>query len=283
MGHHYVPQQYLRGFEIAEATGLIWAYDKVEKQLRKVPIRAAAQEAGYYDPDTERRLNEEVEGPAQGAFNKLRLRQQLTAQDRLALSAYVAVMTKRVPAHRRRALGMAPSVVEQVLNEFHARIEEWAQSPTADQALVAQRRIEMVRARERLTAETPEEVLGEVRSPWPNNTIVEAINAMNWRLLEAPPDNPFLTSDNPAFYFSSDGLAQPTSELTFPLFHDLALLGSWQGPQHGLAMLFPRPALVREVNRRVASSAERFVFCSKDKDWLATLSNKRPRLHRVRW
>jgi hypothetical protein len=68
MGHHYVPQQYLRGFEVEEDPGTIWSYDKVLKTFLKIPIKVVAQEADFYDADVERELNESVEGPAHAAL-----------------------------------------------------------------------------------------------------------------------------------------------------------------------------------------------------------------------
>lgn len=284
MGHHYVPQEYLKGFEAGGEPGLIWMYDKVSREFRKVPIAAAAQATGFYNEDTERRLNEVVEGPAHAALARLRRHEQLLQGDREALAAYMAVMLMRVPAKRRRSMAMFPSVVDKVMADVSALVEGWAKDPKTDQRLAARRRLEVEWARERFLEEPPEEVLARVRSPWPSKRVLEAVYSMTWRVVVAPKDNPFLTSDNPAFFFESLGLGRPESELTFPLAPDLALLGSWQGQREALLLVQPRPRVAKEINRRVASGAERFVFCDERRDWVAALADKRhPFLSRIQW
>ena len=57
MGHHYVPQEYLRGFAAPEQAGTIWMYDKQTDAFKRLPIKAVAQEADFYDQDTEAELN----------------------------------------------------------------------------------------------------------------------------------------------------------------------------------------------------------------------------------
>lgn len=44
MGFHYVPQQYLRGFEVSDDPGTIWTYDKIPRRFAKIPIKVVAQE-----------------------------------------------------------------------------------------------------------------------------------------------------------------------------------------------------------------------------------------------
>lgn len=284
MGHHYVPQEYLRGFEAKEDPGLIWMYDKMSRDFRKVPMAAAAQATGFYDPDTERRLNEVVEGPAHAALGRIRKHQQLLPGDREALAGYVAVMLMRVPARRRRSMAMFPSVVDKVMGDVSALVEGWAKDPRTDPQLARRRRIEVEQARERFLQEPPEEVIARVRSPWPSKRVLEAVHSMTWRIVVAPKDNAFLTCDNPAFFFESLGLGRPESELTFPLAPDLALLGNWQGERESLLVVQPRPRVAKEINRRVASGAERFVFCDERRDWVATLADKRQHsLNRIQW
>lgn len=284
MGSHYVPQFYLKGFECSSEPGLIWMYDKASRYFRKVPIAAAAQSAGFYHADTERRLSHRVEGPAHRALAKLRRRDLLAAGDREALTTYIAVMVKRVPAHRRMARELMPSAADKVIRQVSAQIDDWAKDRNTDPDLVARRRTEVERTRERFLTEPPPEVIELVESPWPGERTLEAVSSMTWRILVAPEDNPFLTSDNPVFYFKSFGLGGPESEFTLALASDLALLGSRQGQREDLVMLPPRSALVEEVNRRLASCAERFIFCNREMDWVPRLaSRQRPRLNRIQW
>ena len=56
MGHHYVPQAYLKGFEAAESPGMVGTYDKERNSFALLPIKNVAQSPGFYDDETERLL-----------------------------------------------------------------------------------------------------------------------------------------------------------------------------------------------------------------------------------
>jgi Protein of unknown function (DUF4238) len=284
MGHHYVPQQYLRGFECKKAPGLIWMYDKSLKEFRKVPIKAAAQRPDFYDKETERWLSSVVEGPGHAALGRLRRGEKLLPGDREALAAYVAVMLMRVPSRRHKSTGLLPQVVEDVASQVRSAIEDWAARPGSDAALVARRRAEVEDFRRRAVDNPPTEVMDQINSPRPSRDVLEAIYGMTWRVIHAEPGSPFLASDNPAFIFDAYGVGKPDSELTFPLASDLALLGSHQGPPQAILLATTRKFIAREVNRRVAAGAERFCFCCEQRGWIATLADKkRPYLSSIRW
>ena len=94
----------------------------------------------------------------------------------------------------------------------------------------------------------------------------------------------FVTSDNPAFFFEGLGLGSPDSELTFPLSPELALLADWQGTPFSTSVFGAKPGLVREVNRRVVSGAERFIFSHAPQPWLPKVAGKgNPYLSRIQW
>ena len=100
----------------------------------------------------------------------------------------------------------------------------------------------------------------------------------------APANAQFLTGDNPAFFFEGFGLGTPRAELTFPIASDLALFGCWQGHKADLIHIQARPVLVRELNRRVASGSERFVFFHSEQAWVSTVADKQdPHLSEIRW
>jgi hypothetical protein len=124
MGCHYVPREYLRGFECKDAPGLIWMYDTLQKEFRQVPIKAAAQKPDFYDKATERWLSSVVEGPGHAALGRLRRRGRLSQQDREALAAYMAVMLMRVPRRRRKSSELFPGVVEDVAAQVRLAIED---------------------------------------------------------------------------------------------------------------------------------------------------------------
>ncbi len=284
MGHHYVPQQYLKGFEASDEPGAIWTYDKKTHRFARIPIRVVAQEAGYYDPEIEEELSKLVEGPGHSSLAKLRRHESLSGDDRLRLAMYVATMMMRVPRRHRKASELMPSVLNGVIDEVRSRIEEWAKRPDVDQELVARRLAEVEHAHRKVSQDPPTEVVEQIRSPWPSEKVVGLVHGMTWRIAMSNGENRFLTSDNPAYFFEGYGLGAPEAEITFPLASDIALLASWQGVPRSVISVQAWPELVKEVNRRVASGAERFVFYDERRDWVATVSEKpNPFLRRISW
>ena len=284
MGQHYVPQQYLKGFEAPEEPGTVWTYDKDNKVLARIPIKVIAQERGYYDTVTENELSIIVEGPALRALRRLRHHEPLSVEDRARMALYAATMMMRVPIRRRKALEMVPSILASTVSGFRAQLEKWAQSSNVNKALVARRLSELEHAKDRFARDPPPAVVEQIHSPWPRWQYVDLVFSMMWRVVVTDSANRFLTSDNPAFFFEAYGLGRPEAEITFPLASDVALLMSWQGPRGRFMFVQAKPRLVGEVNRRVASGAEQFVFYHEKSQWLATLAQKqRPFLSRIQW
>lgn len=283
MGHHYVPQQYLRGFEAVDEPGAIWAYDKVLRRLAKLPIKTIAQEAEFYDADVERELSERLEGPAQKALAKLRHQEPLSSDERLLAATYVATMMMRVPKQRAKALKIVPSAMKSTLDGARATIHEWAKSGDTDQALVARRLAEVDRLEDQWAQAPPPDILDRIRSPWPTEKIVTLVDAMTWRIVRATEDESFLTSDNPACIFEAYGIGKPESEIAFPLASDTALLASWQGPRGGLIEVPRWPVAIREINRRVTAGSDRFIFFHKSAPWVTRLAEKHLFLSRIQW
>jgi len=63
MGHHFVPQAYLRAFQSPDEPGMIWTYPRNAKP-RLAGIKSVAQSSGFYDSDVESDLNTYIEAPA---------------------------------------------------------------------------------------------------------------------------------------------------------------------------------------------------------------------------
>ena len=284
MGHHYVPQAYLRQFEDPSRPGMIWSYGKRERRVVLAPIKTVAQESGYYDAEDEERLNRIVEIPANCIFRKLRQRSPLAGDDREKLELYVGTMLMRVPHRRRKAGDLYPKVLDEILDDVASQIRALVQQGSVSQEIADQRLAQIDGLRGMYRSSPPAEIVDLIRNPWPSDNVMTVVRQMTWRIVEAPRGFHFLTSDNPAHFFEFEGLASKQSEMTFPLASDLALIANWQGPPRGLGYARLRPALVREVNRRVASNAEYAVFYHAREERVADLAVKvRPYLSRIQW
>ncbi|MFC1614100.1 DUF4238 domain-containing protein, partial [Gemmatimonadota bacterium] len=63
MGHHYIPQYYLKGFSESDSN-LLWAYEKGVGNKFRTQIKKIANITKFYPTETEKYLAEKIEGPA---------------------------------------------------------------------------------------------------------------------------------------------------------------------------------------------------------------------------
>jgi len=270
MGKHYVPQEYLRGFSSDAKRSHIWMFDKVTREWSEPAIRRAAQERDYFAADIEKRLANEIEGPGHIAINKLRTGSTISLADRESLAMYIAVLIMRVPRKRRKAQELVPSLIAKRLTETREGVEDLrtdSNTKRIDSVLAELERIERS-----YSEELPETVEELIDSPWPSPLVLAAVRTMHWRFLDAPGNQFFITSDNPAHYFDSRGLGNDDAELTVPLGAQLAIMGTHQGMASG-NLRFAAPAkLVKELNRRQSFAAERFVFSPSKEKWIERVS-----------
>ena len=92
MGHHYVPQRYLRGFQCPEKPGWVWAFDKQSEAVKQLPIKQVAQAPDFYELDVERTLNMSVEIPGGAAIEKVCRGAEIDEDERQALTYYIGTM-----------------------------------------------------------------------------------------------------------------------------------------------------------------------------------------------
>lgn len=269
MGQHYLPQYYLRGFE---EDGRIWAHDRLECRSFPTRVRSVAHENGLYSDELETWLNTKVEQPAQSALQKLRTRQTLTADERLALAKYMVVMWKRVPEGRSLVLRRLPEVINEVHANLSTQLDTFAlQEPdAADQVETWRRKIAEVIAKQR--SDPAPEIWHRTIQSQSGPHVVDAILSMQWNCLYANHAQ-FLTSDNPVFFFASEGVGRSTSELSFPLSSSVVLWASRATSLSG-ECLRASPTAIREINRRTAYNSARFVYSQRNEPWILPFATK---------
>jgi hypothetical protein len=244
MGNHYVPQELLRGFQSPSDPGTIWAYDKQLRRFAHIPIKLAAQETGYYDEQTEKDLSELLEGPAHSALARARAGEVIFGQDRTWWGLYAASMLWRGPRRRRKSFTIVPSVLASTVSELKAQILRLAEENKIDRAVLEERLAEFDRVHDKYTRETPQEVVDQIRSPWPGQRTVAFLLGMSWRIVMAPAGSSYLTGDAPASFLESLGLKNDEAEVVFPLASHVALHMCWQGPPGGTIRLPTSAAIV---------------------------------------
>jgi len=258
MGKHYVPQFFLQGFT---RHGRFLVFDKTKTKWFPSQPKSVANEGDLWSDEIETFVTENIENPANHAIEQLRNRLQLSPQDREALARYIAFLWKRVPANREQFNGNIPEVSERIRAELNLTLK------TANQKAVANAYID------KLIAERPPELWqASIRTGFTRD-VPGAITNMQWQVLHTD-DQLYLASDNPLFFFRSDGIGQPTSEITLPLGSRSALVGhnrSRGGPLH----LDASPCHVKEINRRTVSKAMRFIFAEEQLPWMTPFVEKK--------
>ena len=263
MGHHYLPQFYLRGFTEGNT---VWVHDRLERRSFPSQPKSIANENKLYSDDMEQHLANEIEDPAKSAIEAKRLRQPLDAQQREALAHYVVTLWKRVPEGRERVFAGVPEVAESIRQELHTELDESAAVEPGLAMLAEYRKAQISQIIEKFKTEPPPEVWHQNLSRDSSPNVVAALLSMNWRVLFSDATD-FLTSDNPVFFFKHEGIGQPTSELSVPLSSSV-VLWAHRKPTHGPLYLRARREAVRDLNRRVVSNATRYVFSQRSEPWI---------------
>jgi hypothetical protein len=288
MGFHYNPRKLLEGFCHPDTPGIIWQYDKKTGKVSNPAIGKAAREQGYYSREVEDLLAKQIEHPAHRAVERLRGGEQIDERGRAHLAVYIPTMLKRGPKYRRDGLALMPAVLNDTVMNLKAAIEVLGKAQGVEQALIDAKLADADVAKEKLSKQPPPEVIEQLRIPWPQPEMVQAIHSMTWRFIKTAGPSYFLTSDNPAHLIESVGYASPVAELVFPISSWLALHACYQPPgPDGLIVDGEREnvrEIVREINRRVASGAVRFIFYHERAAWLASVGlNYEINFKRINW
>lgn len=284
MGQHFVPQRYLRNFEDPDHPGYLWVHDRKADTPQLAKIEKVAQSRDFYSPSTERILAQAVEQPSNPVIDKLRQKRPITPPERAQLAYYIAVMMKRIPAHRRHARAMMPEALAGLVNDIREQLKAFANDVRANPEILKRRVVELDEVERKFQARPPREVLEQIREPWPSARIVDLVLRMAWRILLSAGPIFFLTTDNPAFYFRGLGLARKESEVCIPLSTCCTLHGSWQRAEPDPLFVPCEQAMVKEINRRMVSESERLVFYHQPATWvLKLLGKQRLVLNKIEW
>jgi hypothetical protein len=272
MGDHYVPQYYLKGFS-GEDGKTVWVYDKSNRSKFATQVKSIANETRFYSPEIESYLADHVEGPANPVLDRIRGRVQISPEDKQILSAYMVCMMIRVPQGKERIKLLAPSVAEEVRKEVDRQLSATLPDEPEKAESIERRRSEAHGIIDKWAKDPPDELWLRTIPAEKWQRALGTLNRMNWRFLTFDHYPAFLASDNPLFYFPSIGFGRPESEVTFPLSSHVALWATWQTDV--TEGFFETSAqVVKELNRRTASSSTRYVFHSVDEKWVLKLATQ---------
>lgn len=269
MGHHYVPQFYLRGFG---SNGRIWAYDRERQTSFQATVKGVANENGMYSEEIESFLANRIEAPAISALTKIRRQERISSEERTVLARYIVFLSKRVPDGRERALQAIPKVADEIHGEIAAELDAAVVANPEFVDRAASLKVRVAAAIEAHKSNPSPELWYSSFESEPGVRLVDALLSMNWVFMSSHKLQ-FLTSDNPVFFFKSEGIGNPKSELSLPLSSSIALWATRSAVQSGEFMTVA-PVAVREVNRRTVHNATRFIYSGANEPWVLPFVTK---------
>ena len=281
MGQHYIPQYYLEGFSDLPISSNVWVYEKGSSRIFKTTIKTVANENKRWTQSVEAYLANKVEAPANPVLDKIRNRQPIIQSDKEVLSAYMVVMLKRVPRGLQRTKANAPKVLNQIFASLNSEILKIIKEHPSKYSILEGRLQELPSLKSKYENEFPLELWYNNLTPDNTPRLLALLPAMTWIFLTAEKRQPFLTNDNPVFFFESLGVGRPESEITFPISSTIALWATWRkNLVEGYATA--KYAVIREINKRTASAATKYVYYSIAAPWVVSLINKKNlKLHRL--
>ena len=250
-------------------------YDKKTRNFVQASVSKVAQEPDFYAQDVESALAEVVERPGNICIGKLLRRERLDNAERTQLSFYMLTMATRGPRQRKKSLSLVPEVLENIIGDTRQEIEAWIRERPEDAEQARTRLKELDSVKEKFSKEIPQQIRDQICTPFWSERTLECLHNMAWHILPAPPSMHFVTCDTPAHFFDGFGLGTPNSEFTFSISRSHALIGEHH---HSWGTIFEKPQaqLVKEVNRRILSHAERFVCFRQERMAGSSVSRKRP-------
>ena len=273
MGDHYLPQHYLKGFTETD-DHMLWAYEKGTDSKFNTQIKSLANITHFYSRDTEQYLANEIEGPANAVLDKIRARDSINDDDRNALAEYIAVMWKRVPRAKDDLKRMAPRLADRIGDRLYGDLDYALAEGSRDAKFIERRRREIDDILTKYVEDPPDDIWLENIPPERTPRIVRAIKEMTWSFWEFNEAPAFLTCDDPVFYFTGMGVGKRESEISFPISSHIVLWATWRADlPHGF--MEASPQIVREMNRRTAHNASRYILHSRDENWIQPFINKR--------
>ncbi len=281
MGDHYVPQYYLRGFGAPPTRDTIARFERGNVRVLVTKIKNVAHETGYYGPEMETFLAEQIEAPANIVLDKIRKKESITVSEKHVLATYIAVMVQRVPSGKERAEQMAPEAIKATFEKVeHAFASALERDPNKAEA-VAQQRVTLARLRKQYDERFPKSFWLDALRFFATGRTKDVIGQMTWRIMFDERESAFLTSDNPVFFTTDIGLGNRHAELTFPISVHHTLWATWRDDL-GEGYFPANPRVVAEINRRTVNSATRYVFFPREEKWVSHLVQRKDHvLHRL--
>ncbi|MEK6691067.1 MAG: DUF4238 domain-containing protein [Nitrospirota bacterium] len=292
--HHYIPEFYLKGFIDSKNEPNIWVYDKDDGKVIKATARNIAVEKHYFsfinesgerDSETIENLMAGIESETAKVLNKIKSCTDLTGDDKLIFTGFIACMMIRVPNFRQNTENAVSEMMKKMniiwashRKGFEASVKKMEEETRKEIGIPIEELRQFALKGEYDIKISPQFSLALILGQF--ESLHEIFFNMRWAFLKATEEYKFLSGDNPLFYndpthdptsFYGVGLANKNIEVTFPVSKDIAAYGSWKGPE---GYIQAKNNTVRTINRRTVSAALKFVFSSEKSDTLKRFVTK---------
>jgi hypothetical protein len=294
---HYIPQGYLRGFTIPDEKSLVWEYDKDTGKVSRQPksIRKICSEYQYYaqknkdgsvDKESIENAFHEIENITPRIIRKISVdnsgeKISLTGDEIGALSFFAALLLARVPSFRDGIEGVSRKPVEVLLSQLIERDKREGVLPESIEKLHQEGGINI--EIEPFVSLKPMIDVAKHGSA--------SLLEKTWHFVAPANGMSFVTSDNPVYFQAPEkfrvkspyriGPFHPGSELTLPLRKDLLLIFSpsieYSKKERSLLNLTTvclNKQDTRNINKRTALAARRYVYSSERSEALARMVGK---------
>jgi hypothetical protein len=284
--HHFLPRFYLRGFVDPSNGRSLWQYDKQALDIRETTPTDAAVQKHFYsfkradgtrDTTSVEDALMNIEDQTAPIYRQLLDGEPLDNTKRSVLSYFFALVFTRVPVYRAGLERFAAAIVKDISHMMSRR------GAFDSIAVPSESREEIDRAKAALRR-GEFDILVDPQISLPAvlgaGKIAPILHAMTWAVIQAPRSTRFITCDNPIVYVDpklgrlGPGLVSRSVEVTLPLSTGQALMAGWSREIGGVHRTQGRAGGVREINRRTAANAGRFVYASERNEGLLRLVRK---------
>lgn len=268
---HIVPRHHLKQF--TNSVGCIFTYpdpDKhndaqcISKGGGRVTNNTAA-EIGYYSIKIEEVLDNKFENQGSRIALKILEKKAITSVEREFFVKYVASFIYRVPATESYFHRIYPNILKEMKSvEYFMQFRDRPDVQSVNEA-------EYFRI-----LNDPNQEAKIIRQVWEqvieneHQQVYDALLLRHWWVAEAIGDEYFITSNNPLFYSTVNGMADRNIQITFPLSQKMAMVFDGDGISSKTHLIEYYPASVflhnqvDLINQRTADNSTQLYSPKRD-------------------
>jgi len=273
--NHYLPKFYLEYFLPKKEPRVFWVYDKDGGEPRaQTPINTGIERHLYGDDYIEGKVFSPIESIAKPIMDRwLKARSRIIESEIPQMANFLAFIHTRVPRNIEVVREVGAAMMTSQMQEFAKNPKEIEKYLLRSKKEKGKEKIQSVEEMQNILKNF-EENFQVSMSKKPamamslllTDEVISQLSNMNWCLCRAPHESFFITCDSPLVCFVLDkngmatfggGFGMPNAEVTFPLSPDKCLCLDRKHTQSYRAV---SKKMVREINRRTAWIAERFII-----------------------